>query len=427
MASTSSKSFALLAAVLAVFLGCRLVSTKVWPVSFILPGLPAFPSDGIEGINGMIEKIGEFDLVGPESLITSKHEGSEFMFAALGDGRVVRLAENPKRGGMIQWETVVRTGVEPSGPEAPKCGSGGPTDTTDTERICGRPLGLLVVKRHTVDPDFAGSSDEDSLVVADACKGLLLVTGIYGNAAKLHVMATRAQSDKGDYSFHLLNAVVQAPDGSLYFTETSQQFSRRRIFHAVFDGHATGRLLRYQASSGNVEVVADKIYMPNGITLSHDKKSLLIVAGVQILRYSLEKQSLQSEPFVDVMVGTGDNIRTKSQLPSGEARDCYWAGLGSKFAQPFSLLKAVSEKPWLRAVLVALVPYRNIVELIPKMTAFAVFDTNGDLVEIYQDSEKSAPWLSEAEVMGDHIYLASWYNPFLARLKKQNLVVSAVK
>ncbi len=32
------------------------------------------------------------------------------------------------------------------------CGKGGPSDETNTEKLCGRPLGIKIVKRSTVDP-----------------------------------------------------------------------------------------------------------------------------------------------------------------------------------------------------------------------------------------------------------------------------------
>merc|ERR1712176_27176 len=165
------------------------------------------------------------------------------------------------------------------------------------------------------------------------------------------------------------------------------------------------------------------LYMPNGITLTQDQKYLLMISGVQILKYSLEQKKLLSEPFVTVMPGTGDNIRTVNHLPSGKKtkRNCYWAALGSKFSQPFSLLKAISERPNIKTLLLTLVPYGTIINAIPKLSALAVYDENGEITEVYQDTTAVAPWLSEGEIMGDYLYLGSWYNSFLARVKLSEL------
>ena len=68
-------------------------------------------------------------------------------------------------------------------------------------------------------------------------------------------------------------------------------------------------------------------------------------------------------------------------------------------------------------LLCALVPYRKIVGAIPKLSALAVYSENGELLEVYQDENVTAPWLSEGETMGGYLYLGSWFNPFLARVK----------
>ena len=151
--------------VVAVFIQYRLSSTGVSPVVSVLPPLPTFPSN--EGIlTGKVQRIGIGDLVGPESLVTATHNGAAYMFAGLGDGRIVRLSEDGNHDD-LSWTTVMRTGEDDA-----KCGKGGPADTTNTEEICGRPLGMKIVKRSSIDnTDY--DEDGDVLVVADAYKGLL--------------------------------------------------------------------------------------------------------------------------------------------------------------------------------------------------------------------------------------------------------------
>jgi hypothetical protein len=229
----------------------------------------------------------------------------------------------------------------------------------------------------------------------------------------------------------LLNAVVKVPSSSdIYLTESSQQFKRRRIFYAAMDGRATGRLLRYRHDTGVVEVVANNIFMPNGITLSHDEKNLFIVSGVQILTFDIESQQFET-PFVTVMPGTGDNIKAMNELPNGKKMKCYYAALGGIYKQPFSLLHFLSDKPRLRSLILAIVPYTKIIDLIPKWTALAVYGEEGQLIETLGDDgtqvdengkkiQLTYPWLSEMEPVGGYMYLSSWYNPFLARIKRQD-------
>ena len=407
----------------------KLRSLGLAPIAFDqhAPELPTFAPDN-RLANVPIEKLGENDLVYPESFVLSPD--GKFAFVSVGDGRIVRI--NDPSNADISWVTVVRTGIDDD-----HCGTGGPADDNDMERKCGRPLGLWLASRSSVDKNFNSdgedAKDEDVLLVADAYRGFLMVTGITDQPV-MHTLASRAESDPPDYTFKLLNAAVQVPStGDIYITETSQIFERRRIFYAAMDGRATGRLLRYQRSSGVIEVVAENIYMPNGITVSHDQQSLLIVCGVKIIRFDLNSQRIDPKPFIEVMPGTGDNIKAMHELPSGDEVKCYFVALGGMYKRPFSLLKLVSDKVWLTSFILAVCPYRKIIDLIPKWTALAVFNEQGNLIESFTDDGTSkldengkkipveAPWISEFEPVGEYLYLSSWYNPFLARIKRSEL------
>ena len=353
---------------LSIFIQLRLSSLGIAPISKELPPLGPFPQNDAIFTN-KLQKIGEGDLVMPECLVVK----DEQLFLSLGDGRIVKAYHEERDGEQVlQWETLVRTGEDYA-----NCGKGGPTDTNDMEEKCGRPLGMMIVNKSSLN-DEANADEEDVLLIADSYRGLLFFDF---ERSELITLATRHASES--LPFQLLNGVVQAPDGSIYFTETSRDFRRRRIFFAAFDGRATGRLMKYTRQNG-VEVVADGIYMPNGLTVSHDKEHLLVISGVQVLRYSFKTKNM--ETFID-LPGTGDNIHASNRLPNGAVEKCYWVALGSKFAQPFSLLKSISNKPVLKSILVALVPYKTIVNAIPKLTALAVYSEDGTLLDVYQDEE----------------------------------------
>ena len=436
------------------------------PVALDLPDLPVWPNPSTSSpaaatsfynLTSKIELIGSNELVGPETLVVVETSSSEktkkYMFMGLGDGRIARLTHYIDVNGTLRpdWTYLARTGGQYS-VDDPYCnGIFSPSDVAEKEWECGRPLGMIVVKRSTVDPVYSMNAattnitdiekEEDVLIVTDAYRGLLMITNIYDDDTtnvEVVTLAIGAEDDDDEYTFRLLNAVVQDPsDGSLYITETTRTFQRRRIFYAVFDGRPNGRLLKYSnpkktqvgakgekggvgTKAGTVHVVAEDLYMPNGITMSLSTKELLIVCGVTIQRYSLVKRRMLSSdanPFVRVLPGTGDNIRAMTHTPSGVVTNCYWVGLGSKFAQPFSLLKFTADKPWLKRILVALVPYSTIVELIPKLSALAIYDVDGELIELYQDEVSFYPWISEGELFDNYLYLGSWYNNGLARVK----------
>ena len=112
-----------LVAVVGAFIQYRLSALGVSPVVSVLPSLPIFPDiDNKANLTGKVEQIGVDDLVGPESLISTTHNGKEYMFAGLGDGRIVRLVGgNDDDGEDLSWTTVSRTGADDK-----NCGKGGP-------------------------------------------------------------------------------------------------------------------------------------------------------------------------------------------------------------------------------------------------------------------------------------------------------------
>lgn len=356
------------------------------PAARTMPDLPVLEKN--ELLSGVIDRVGEGDLMGPESLVVA----NGYLFTGLGDGRIVRFL-SPSN-----YTTVARSCEVETCPPLQRCGAS-PTDVARSEKQCGRPLGMRLVA------DTAG----DALIVADAYMGLLRLTDIY---------SARPQLARLMGGFQLLNDVAVGERGEYFLTETTTQYRRRRIFWAAWEMRPTGRVLSY--ADGKVRVLLDKVYIPNGLEYDAETKSLLFVSGVSVRRFSVYSGVISN--FVPVLPGTGDNIRAMDHLPTGEPRQCYWLGLGTKYAQPFSLLKIFEANPLARKIVTALVPYRLLVELVPKSTLLAVYDPVGRLLATYQDpTGRAAPWLSEASIYEGYIYLGSWYNSFLARVKIDSL------
>ncbi|KAJ8612219.1 hypothetical protein CTAYLR_002915 [Chrysophaeum taylorii] len=361
---------------------CRKIGFE--PVKRRLPELPVLEANSLLAEAGL-ERVGYGDLVGPESLAVR----GEYVFTGLADGRIVRL------DGPSNWTTIARSCQVESCPPLASCGAS-PSDEAKTESKCGRPLGMRLVG--------------DELVVADAYMGLLRLERVFEPSAIARRLAG---------GFTLLNDVAVAPDGTIYVTETTTRFKRRRIVYAAFEMQASGRILRYR--DGIVETILENAVFPNGIEYDDATKSLVFVSANSVKR--LDLASGQVRDFVPVLPGSGDNVRAMRALPTGEdVGPCYWFGLGTKNAKPFSLLKSFDTSPNFRRFIVAVLPYKALVEIAPKYTVIAVYDAAGNLLATYQDpSGKIAPWISEAEVAHGYLYLGSWYNPFLARVSLDSL------
>jgi len=159
--------------IIAVVIQLRLSSLNLHPIANSFPPLPKFPSSDKEFLfTGNVEVIGEYDLIGPEAMVIHQQK---YMFVSLMDGRIVRIEEEDGDGQKLKWTPLVRTGSIPLSDTTTPCGKGWYADTTNTEAICGRPLGIRLVKRSTVDPNYDDSDDddEDVLLVADPYIGLM--------------------------------------------------------------------------------------------------------------------------------------------------------------------------------------------------------------------------------------------------------------
>jgi sugar lactone lactonase YvrE len=153
---------------------------------------------------------------GPEDVLV---DPSGRILTGLADGRIVRLHPD---GGAV--ETVADTG--------------------------GRPLGL----------EWLG---DGSLLVCDAHRGLLRVDLAGGLAeSAVEVLATEAAG----HPLVFCNNAAVAPDGTIYFTDSSQRFPIEYWMADVLEHGGTGRLLR-RSPDGTIDVLADGLHFPNGVAL----------------------------------------------------------------------------------------------------------------------------------------------------------------
>lgn len=222
-----------------------------------------------------VERVPVPGLTGPEdlavdprgTLYTTSHEGF--------------IARRPSGGGFEKW---VSTG--------------------------GRPLGL--------DWDRAGGR----LVVADAFRGLLAVT----SSGAVDALATEAAGLPIDYA----DDVVAARDGKLYFTDASTKFGAEAYggtYEAslldIVEHGGHGRVLVFDPKTDHTSLVVDGLQFANGLALSPDERSLLVVetGRYRVVRIDLDRPKAGLEVVIDNLPGYPDNLN--------RAGDRYWLGVVS--------------------------------------------------------------------------------------------------
>ncbi|MED6153402.1 hypothetical protein PIB30_101553 [Stylosanthes scabra] len=126
------------------------------------------------------------------------------------------------------------------------------------EPMCGRPLGL---KFNTATCD---------LYIADAYFGLVVV-GAAGGVAKQLVNSVE------NIPLKFTNALdINTQTGEVYFTDSSTIYQRRSYLPIILTDDSTGRLLKYDPRTKQVQIVLNGLAFPNGVALSKDNSFLLL-------------------------------------------------------------------------------------------------------------------------------------------------------
>jgi sugar lactone lactonase YvrE len=257
---------------------------------------------------------------GPEDVVVDA-EGR--LLTGLYDGRIVRV--DPATGG---------------------------TETVAT--ASGRPLGLEAL------PD-------GRLLVCAGHAGLLRVDPATGAVEPLVT-----QIDGAPLTF--CSNAVAAPDGTVYFTESTRRYGFDHWRADIYEHTATGRLFRLD-QDGTVTTLLDGLAFANGVALAADGTYLVVAqtGAYELTRYHLTgPRAGTAEPWAANLPGSPDNI---SRGPSG----LVWAALPSPRDPRLDWL--LPRAPWLRKA-----AYRVPDALVkPLRTCWVVgLDTDGRIVRDLQ-------------------------------------------
>ena len=176
----------------------------------------------------------------------------------------------------------------------------------------GRPLGL------EIDPR------DGSLIVCDAYRGLLRAD----QAGNVTVLADTHDSRRLKFT----NNAAVATDGTVYFSDSSTRFRIEHYKQDLLEHRPNGRVFRYHPA-GELDLIADGLYFPNGVALAPDESFLLVAqtAGYDILRIPLTgpdpKTLGRPEPFAANLPGLPDNMSPAGEDRAGDGS--YWVAFPS--------------------------------------------------------------------------------------------------
>lgn len=247
----------------------------------------------------------------------------------------------------------------------------------------GRPLGIEY-------------DHEGNLIVADAMKGLLQISP----DGKIQTLV----SEINGRPLVFADDVDIAPDGTIYFTDATSKFSPAEhggtlsaSMLEIFEHAGNGRVIAYSPLNGQITVLAENLVFANGITLSHDNRSLLVneTGKYRVLRIALSGEHRgRVHTLIDNLPGFPDNITA--------ANDSYLVGLASPRSE---VVDALSNYPSIRSMVQRLPSFMR-----PSAKAYGHLiriDDDGNVLQTYQDPSGSFPLVTGALETDSGLYISS--------------------
>lgn len=267
--------------------------------------------------------------------------------------------------------------------------------TRIVSRLGGRPLGLAI-------------AGDGRIYVANAGIGLQRVTP----DGKSQVLARRFAGAQIAYA----NSVAIAPDGLVYFTDSSTHFNPEKyggtLEASVLDlleHDPNGRLFRYDPESNEVDLILDRLQFPNGVAVDPSGEFLLLAetGHYRVLKVWLGgREPGLMEPLIENLPGFPDNL---SLGQDGR----YWLGLA---APRKALLDSLDGSPFLRKMVARLPPvFRPQAE--PYAHVIAI-NADGDVLTDLQSSLGPLYTVTGAVEGATNLYISTLHGPEIGVIPK---------
>lgn len=200
---------------------------------------------------------------------------------------VVPVPGNAPEDVVVDADGAVWTGLD-DGRIVRIASDGGVAVVADTG---GRPLGL-------------GFSADGSLLVCDSHRGLLRMRA--GGDFETLVADFRGRA------LTFCSNVVEAADGTIYFTESTDRFHYEFYKGAALEARGDGHLYRL-STDGSVDELLGGLHFANGVTLTSDESALVFAetTGRRLSKYWLTGPRAGTvTPLIHHLPGMPDNIST---------------------------------------------------------------------------------------------------------------------
>lgn len=250
----------------------------------------------------------------------------------------------------------------------------------------GRPLGLAVAR-------------DGRLLICDSHRGLLAMNLANGE------FETLVDSFEGRPLTFCSN-VVEASDGSVFFTESTDRFGYEHYKGAVLEARGSGSLFR-RDKDGTVTRLLSGLHFANGVTLTADESAVVFAESfaARVSKFWLTGPDAGTvTSLADELPGYPDNISTG---PDGRI----WVAMVSD--RNASVERLVTQAPILRKLLWRL-PYGQLPDVKPVVWVLGIDPDDGHVVTQLRTRNPSFGSTTGVVQDGDRVWLGGIGAPSIA-------------
>lgn len=234
--------------------------------------------------------------------------------------------------------------------------------------------------------------------------------------------------------------------GDIFWTDSSSDF---KLEDGVFTllANPSGRLFQYNRATKQSKVLIDELYFANGIALSPNEEFVVVAetGASRLSRYYLKgAKAGQSDVFIDRLPGAPDNLTPDQDgiwVPLVLAIDADHPGLWQSAANaplvrkflarllalvelPFKLAESVYPNFYTQMIVHKLGHFESLGFQPDRQTILRI-DWNGKIIGSLHGFDKSVHGIAHVLEDGDYLYLGSFAQRYLGRVKLPKTYKSA--
>lgn len=245
----------------------------------------------------------------------------------------------------------------------------------------------------------------------------------------------------------LFNSVAVSKSGDIYWTDSSSDFKLEDGVYTLF-ANPSGRLFQYNRATKQNKALIDELYFANGVALSPNEDFVVVAetAASRLNRYYLKgPKAGQTEVFIDRLPGLPDNLTPDADglwvplvLSVDNENPALWqsaanAPLVRKFIAralalielPFKLIESVYPNFYTQMIAHKIGHFESLGGLEPPRQTILRLDWNGKIIGSLHGFDKKVHGVAHVLEDGDYLYLGSFANKYLGRVKLPKTYIKA--